>query len=203
MKIDPRAISARECYKLLIGSIVPRPIAWVSTVGEDGVDNVAPFSFFTSVCTYPPTVCFTAIRRAGEKKDTVRNIEYTGDFVINLVTEELAEAMNISCGDYLPEVDEFQVAGLTAIPGDKVRSPRVAESPISLECKLVQMIELGEGEHRTSVPFGEVVQFHIKDEFLHDGRIDMEMLQPVGRLAGDLYTKTRQIFEMKRPRVGR
>ncbi|MDO8674209.1 MAG: flavin reductase family protein, partial [Dehalococcoidia bacterium] len=138
MKVDPREVTARECYKLLIGSIVPRPIAWVSTVGENGVFNVAPFSFFTSVCTYPPTVCFTAIRRAGEKKDTVRNIEFTGDFVVNLVTEELAEAMNISCGDYPPEVDEFQVAKLTAVPGDKVRSPRVAESPISLECKLVQ-----------------------------------------------------------------
>lgn len=203
MKIDPRDLTTNDCYKLLIGCVVPRPIAWVSTVSEDGISNVAPFSYFTAVCNNPPTICFTASRREGEKKDTVRNIENAGDFVVNVVTEELAEAMNITSGEYPPEVDEFQVANLTAVPSDKVRSPRVAESPISLECKLVQMIELGEGANSTSVPIGEVVQFHIKDEFIHAGKIDMEKLRPVGRLAGQLYTRTRQIFEMKRPSVGR
>lgn len=201
MKIDPREVGFQDVYKLLIGAVVPRPIAWVSTVGEDGVYNVAPFSFFTVICADPPTLCFSIARRAGEKKDTIRNIEYAGDFVVNVVTEDLAEAMNVSCGDYAPEVDEFQMARLTPVAGEKVKSPRVAESPISMECKLTQVLEFGKAPNVNSLTIGEVVYFHVKDEFLYDGKIDQEKLKPVGRLAGDLYTRSRQIFDMKRPRV--
>ena len=136
MEIDPRSMPSSAVYKLLIGCIVPRPIAWVSTVSADGVANLAPFSFFMGVCNEPPTIAFSSGRREGNKKDTVANAEHTGDFVVNVVDDSLAERMNLTSGEYPPEVDEFALTGLTAAPGVKVRAPRLAEAPISLECRV-------------------------------------------------------------------
>jgi flavin reductase (DIM6/NTAB) family NADH-FMN oxidoreductase RutF len=199
MQFDPQIVAPQSIYKLLIGCVVPRPIAWVSSLSADAIPNLAPFSFFMAVCNNPPTLAFASGRREGNTKDTVRNIEYTQDFVVNLVDDALAEQMNLTSGEYPPEVDEFALTGLTAAPGIKVKAPRVAEAPISMECRVVQILPVGRGPH--SLVLGEIVYFHIRDD-LYDpntGRIDMHRLHPVGRLAGQLYTHVHDIFEMKRP----
>ncbi len=199
MQFDPQIVAPQSIYKLLIGCVVPRPIAWVSSLSEDAMPNLAPFSFFMAVCNNPPTLAFSSGRREDKKKDTVRNIEYTQDFVVNLVDDALAEQMNLTSGEYPPAVDEFALTGLTAAPGIKVKAPRVAEAPISMECRVVQILPVGHGPH--SLVLGEIVYFHIRDD-LYDpntGRIDMHRLHPVGRLAGNLYTHVHDIFEMKRP----
>lgn len=199
MQLDPGTMSAESIYKLLIGCVVPRPIAWVSTVGADGVHNLAPFSFFMGVCQDPPAIAFSAGRRAGGRKDTVRNVEHTGEFVVNVVDDDLAEPMNLTSGEYPPEVDEFALTGLTAVPGVRVRAPRVAEAPIGLECRVVQIMPVGRGPH--DLVLGEIVYFHVRDD-LYDratGRVSMSRLRPVGRLAGQLYTQVHDIFQMKRP----
>src|SRR5262247_2400034 len=199
MEIDPQTAPQQSIYKLLIGCVVPRPIAWVSSLSDNGVANLAPFSFFMAVCNDPPTVAFASGRRAGNKKDTVRNVEHTQDFVVNLVDDALAEQMNLTSGEYPSEVDELAVTGLTAAPSVKVKAPRVAEAPINLECRVVQILPVGHGPH--SLVLGEIVQFHIRDDLYNPntGRIDMYNLHPVGRLAGNLYTRVRDIFDMKRP----
>ena len=199
MELDPKAIGEAATYKLLIGCVVPRPIAWVSTVDAAGVRNLAPFSFFMGVCGDPPTIAFSSGPREGGSKDTVRNVEASGEFVVNVVDDAHAEAMNASSGEYPPEVDEFAVAGLAAAPGVRVKAPRVATAPISLECRVAQIVRVGHGPH--SVVFGEIVYLHIRDD-LYDartGRIDVAALHPLGRLAGHLYSHTHDIFEMKRP----
>lgn len=199
MQLDPAIMPPQSVYKILIGCVVPRPIAWVSTVSADGVPNLAPFSFFMGVCNEPPTIAFSSGRREGNKKDTVTNAEHTGDFVVNVVDDPLAEQMNLTSGEYPPEVDEFALTGLTAAPGVKVRAPRLAEAPISLECRVDRIIAVGRGPH--SLVLGEIVYFHVRDEVYDPatGRIDMHGLRPVGRLAGNLYAHIHDIFEMKRP----
>ena len=199
MQFDPQIVAPQSIYKLLIGCVVPRPIAWVSSLSDEAIPNLAPFSFFMAVCNNPPTLAFSSGRREDKKKDTVRNIEYTQDFVVNLVDDALAEQMNLTAGDYPPEVDEFALTGLTAAPGIKVKAPRVVEAPISMECRVVQILPVGHGPH--SLVLGEIVYFHIRDDLYNSatGRIDMHKLHPVGRLAGNLYTHVHDIFEMKRP----
>ena len=206
MEIDPHSLSSTTAYKLLIGCIVPRPIAWVSTVSAEGVNNLAPFSFFMGVCGDPPMLAFSVGPRSSPSgagaaflKDTVRNLEATGDFVVNVVDDELAEQMNHTSGEYPPEVDEFALAGLTAAPGVKVRAPRLQQAPISMECRSTQILRVGRGPH--SLVLGEILYFHVRDD-LYDrgtGRVDMRRLKPVGRLAGEMYTHVHELFEMKRP----
>ena len=199
MELDPNVIGEAAAYKLLIGCVVPRPIAWVSTVDPAGVRNLAPFSFFMGVCGNPPTIAFSSGPREGGRKDTVRNVEANGEFVVNVVDDAHAEAMNASSGEYPPEVDEFTVAGLRASPGVRVTAPRVATAPISLECRVAQIVRVGHGPH--SVVFGEIVFIHVRDDLYEPatGRIDVAALRPVGRLAGHMYSHTRDLFEMKRP----
>src|SRR5262249_28488878 len=171
----------------------------VSSVGPDGVHNLAPFSFFMGVCGDPPTIAFSSGPRAAGRKDTVVNAEHTGDFVVNVVDDALAPHMNLSSGEYPAEFDELALTGLTAAAGVKVRAPRVVEAPISLECKVDQILKVGRGPH--SLVLGEIVYLHVRDE-LYDpatGRIDMHRLKPVGRLAGHLYSHIHDLFEMNRP----
>ena len=202
MQLDPHTMKQESIYKLLIGCVVPRPIAWVSTVGPDGVNNLAPFSFFMGVCSEPPTIAFSSGPRAKNRKDTVRNAEHTGDFVVNVVDDDLAEQMNLSSGEYPPEVDEFALTGLTAAPGTRVRAPRVTQAPISLECRVARIIPVGRGPH--SLVLGEIVYFHVRDDLYETatGRIDVARLRPVGRLAGNSYAHVHDIFQMKRPSDG-
>jgi flavin reductase (DIM6/NTAB) family NADH-FMN oxidoreductase RutF len=199
MQFDPQVVAPQSIYKLLIGCVVPRPIAWVSSLSADMIPNLAPFSFFMAVCNDPPTLAFSSGRRAGQKKDTVQNIEHTQDFVVNLVDDALAEQMNLTSGEYPQDVDEFALTGLTAVPSVKVKAPRVLESPINLECRVVQILPVGHGPH--SLVLGEIVYFHVRDDLYNPntGRIDMHNLHPVGRLAGNLYAHVHDIFEMKRP----
>ena len=208
MQFDPQVIDSAAMYKLLIGSVVPRPIAWVSSVDAAGVRNLAPFSYFMAITHEPPTIAFSAGPRGAEigggvrgKKDTLHNVEVTHEFVVNIVDDALAEAMNVTSGDYAAEVDEFTQASLAAAPSVKVKPPRVAAAPISMECRLAQVIPVGRLPHHLIV--GEIVQMHVRDDVYDPatGRLDVHRLKPVGRLAGHLYTHVHDIFEMKRPAV--
>ncbi len=200
MKIDPVNLDFKAAHELLLGAVVPRPIAFVSTIGEDGVGNVAPFSCFTPVCMKPMLVGFGVGRnRNAKKKDTLANIELSRDFVLNLVTEDLAEAMNQSSAEYPSQVDEFKEVGLTPAKADMVRSPMVGESPINMECRLVQVIEFGDAPRLTSFIIGEVVRVHVKDDLYVNDEIQHSGLMAIARMGGELYCRTRDIFEMKRP----
>ena len=198
MQLDPQTLESTAVYKLLISSVVPRPIAWVSSVDRDGVPNLAPFSYFMAITDAPPTIAFSCSARGAGKKDTLRNVEATGEFVVNITDDDCADAMNLSSGDYPPDVDEFAVTKLTALPSAVVKAPRVGEAPINMECKLVRILPVGK---KASLVLGEIVQWHVRDD-VYDaatGRLDMHRLRPVGRLCGNLYSHIHQIFEMKRP----
>ncbi len=199
MEIDPSRTTAESMYQLLISLVVPRPIAWVSTVDTQGVRNLAPFSFFNIVSGAPPILMVSINQRDGRPKDTLVNILATREFVVNVVDEELASQMNCTSGNYPPEVDEFQVAGLAPVPSVKVQAPRVGQAPISLECVLVQTLKFPRCSY--TVVFGEVVYFQIDDRVLNErGRVDPEKLKPIGRLGGkSAYTALGRLFEMVRP----
>lgn len=200
MKIDPRDLKHFDTHHLLVSTVLPRPIAWVSTIGEDGAYNLAPFSAFAMMGMKPTHVHISIGRaRGGQKKDTLVNIEFSKDFVINVVTEALAEAMNQSAAEYPSDVDEFKEVGVTPVKADIVKAPMVAESPASMECKLVQIMEFGEFPRYNSVVIGEIVRVHIKDELYANGELQISDLKVVGRLGGDLYCRITDIFEMKRP----
>lgn len=198
MKVEPVNLPRKQLHDFFGSLIVPRPIAFVSTIGPDGIYNAAPFSAFIRLTLDPPIVCLAIGRRKGEKKDTVRNIEFSGDFVVNVVDESLAKAMNQASYDYPSNVDEIKEVGLTALPGEKVRSPRIAESPINLECQLMQILEFGK-RPGSSIIFGEVVLVHIRDDICSNGAVDPLKAKIIGRLGSDLYCYTTHIFEMKSP----
>jgi len=200
--INPNEHDHNNIYKLMIGSIVPRPIAFVSTVSPNGVRNLAPFSFFNGVCSNPPIVLFsTVIRKDGKHKDTLNNVQATKEFVVNIVSEEFAEKMNLSSADVPPDVDEFTLSGLTPIPSDCVKPPRVKESKISMECKLIQIVQFGTGPGGGHTVFGEILRFHIDDELFDNFRIDPDKLHPIGRMGGPTYTRTRDRFDLVRPKT--
>lgn len=202
MKIDLANLNQRDSHHLMVDAVVPRPIAWVATVSEDGVFNLAPYSAYCLVSLKPAMVGFcVAATRDGRKKDTLRNIESTKEFVINVVDETLAEAMNATSGPYPSDVDEFKEAGLTPVKADLVRAPVVAESPINLECRLTQILEFGEAPLTNSFIIGEVLRVHVRDELYANGEIQMSKLKAIGRLGGggDLYCRTSDSFEMTRP----
>jgi len=184
--------------------IVPRPIALVSTVSHDGIRNLAPFSFFTGISSKPTLICFCPGPRpdGGTRKDTLENISRTKEFVVNIVSEEIAEAMNLTAGEYPPEADEFAIAGLTAIPSDLVRPPRVAESHVNMECRLYLSIEFSELPGGGNLVIGEVLRFHVDDRIVENFKIDPDKLRAVGRMGGPTgYTRTRDRFDMIRPKV--
>jgi flavin reductase (DIM6/NTAB) family NADH-FMN oxidoreductase RutF len=199
--IDPKQHTHKEIYKLLIGSVVPRPIALVSSVSADGVANLAPFSFFNAVCSKPPIVLFsTSVRGDGKLKDTLRNIEATKEFVVNIVSEGFAAEMNRCSEDFPPEVDEFKVSGLTPLPASVVRPALVKESLIQMECRLVQVVHFGKGEPGNgSTIFGEVLLFHAAGAVIDNFRIDPSVLRPIGRMGGPQYCRTSDIFNLPRP----
>ena len=202
MTIDPSATETLNVYKLMIGAIVPRPIALVSTLSVDGIRNLAPFSFFTGVSANPPIICFCPMRREGAhpRKDTLRNISDTREFVVNVVSEEIAQAMNITSGEYPPEVDEFELAGLTPVPSDLVKPPRVAEAHVHMECRLYLWMEIGALPLSGNLVLGEVVRFHVDDRWVDNFRIDPDQLRAIGRMGGASYTRTLDRFDMQRPK---
>ncbi|HHC07452.1 MAG TPA: flavin reductase family protein [Actinobacteria bacterium] len=188
-------------YKLLIGAVVPRPIGWIGSVDLEGRRNLAPYSFFNVVAATPPTVFFAPGHRRGRPKDTLANVMATGEFTVNVVDEALAEAMNLTSGEYGPEVDEAALAGLEMRPGRLVAAPYVVASPAVLECKVVELVELGDPPTSTVV-FGRILGARIRSELLAEGRVDPFGLRAVGRMAGAGYTRTVDgYFEMERPSV--
>ena len=200
MKFIPAELNRKDSHDWMMAMILPRPIAFVSTVGEDGVFNLAPFSCFAPVSMKPALVCLQiGNKRDGQQKDTLRNIEFSKDFVINVVDESLAEAMNQSSADYPSNVDEFKEVGLTPVKGEQVKAPRVAESPIHMECRLVQILKYGQAPAIANVVIGEVVLVQVRDELLAGDQIDFSKLKAIGRLGRDLYCRTTDIFELKRP----
>ncbi|MDQ6599203.1 flavin reductase family protein [Bacillus salipaludis] len=190
MEITPETLEWKEAYKLLVGSILPRPIAFVSTLAEDGTANAAPFSFFTAICASPMLVCFSPMRRGkdGAKKDTLVNIENTRQFVINIVSEGIASQMNDCAIEFSPEVDEINETGLTKEPSKKIKVPRIRESLVHLECELYQVLDFGDQPGAGSLVIGKVVHVHVADDLYNNGRIDSEKLKPLGRMAGNTFT---------------
>jgi flavin reductase (DIM6/NTAB) family NADH-FMN oxidoreductase RutF len=201
MILKPEELSIKDNYKLIIGSVLPRPIALVSTLSEDGVPNLAPFSFFTGITSKPATIGFAPALKGkeGEKKDTLANVESLKEFVVNIVTESISEQMVKTASEVAPDVDEFKVAGLTPIDSEIVKPPRVKESPINLECKLYKVVYIGDGTAGSGAfVIGEIVAYHIDDSLYSDGKIDTALLKPVGRLAGQDYTTLGRRFTMER-----
>jgi len=201
--VDPCAAEPRDIYKLMVGAIVPRPIAFVSSLGADGVPNLAPFSFFTAISANPPVICFSPMVRGsdGKRKDTLNNIAATREFVVNVVSEEFVERMNLCSPEYPPEIDEFSVSGLTPVPSDLVKPARVAESRIHMECRLLQIVDVSALPLGGSLVIGEVLRFHIDDELLSGYAIDPDRLNAVGRMGGPSYARTRDRFNLERPPV--
>jgi flavin reductase (DIM6/NTAB) family NADH-FMN oxidoreductase RutF len=210
MIVSPSDLSHKDLYSILLNSVAPRPIAWVSTVSASGQPNLAPFSFFNAVCVDPPLLAFAPGLRQpkqpegshGELKDTLRNIRETKEFVVNVVTYDLREAMNMTSGEYDASVNEFELAKLTPQAPQVVRPPRVAESPVSFECKLHQILDFSTAPTSGSLVIGEIVSIHINDAHLKDGKLDRNSLDLIGRMGGLQYTRTTQRFEMVRPKVG-
>ncbi|HEY3320292.1 MAG TPA: flavin reductase family protein [Planctomycetota bacterium] len=202
MIIDPEKTTPREMYYHMIGCITPRPIAWVSTVSPRGIVNLAPFSFFTGVGANPPTLAFCpANRRDGSKKDTLLNVEATKEFVVNIVPYSLGAPMNETGAEVPYETDELAAAGLTPQPSEKVKAPRVKESPVHLECVLQQIVYVGTGPLGANIVVGRVVLMHIDDKLLDaTGQIDPRKLDTIGRMGGELYSRTTELFELPRPR---
>ena len=206
LSLNPADCEARQVYKLMTGIIVPRPVALVSTVDGKGAANLAPFSFFSGVGSVPPTILFCPALRAGDsaeaghRKDTLRNVEETGEFVVNVVSEALAAGANATAADVPPDVDEFQLAGLTAVASEAVRPPRVGESPAQRECRLLQVIYTGHAPGSGVIVLGEVVRFHVREDLLEDFRVDPAGLDAVGRMAGNTWVRTRDRIELARPK---
>lgn len=207
--IDPAVENPQNIYRLLIGSVLPRPIAFVSSISADGVPNLAPFSFFTVASANPPVVCFTPLARSadggkaiGGKKDTLANIEATGEFVVNIVSESFASQMNVCSGEYPPDVDEFAMSGLTPVASDLVKPARVAESLVQMECKLLQVVRLGDRPLAGNLVLGTVVRFHVADSIANPFRIEPVELRAIGRMGGAQYARTTDLFELIRPEAG-
>lgn len=202
MEINTESLKWKDAYKLIQGSVLPRPIAFVSSQDEEGHDNLAPFSFFTAISADPMMVCFSPMRRGtdGAKKDTLKNIEATKQFVINIVSEEIVQQMNDCATEFSSEVDEFEASGLTKAQSFAVQPRRVKESQVHLECELDQVVHYG-GDHAGagSLVIGKVIHVHVNDELYENGRINTEKLNPVGRLAGATYTlPMAKTFELQR-----
>ena len=197
MRIDPKNFEGFN--RVLTGVVVPRPIAFVSSVSADGIVNLAPFSFFNAMAYDPATIVLGISRSAGWKaKDTLANIEATGEFVVSVVVDDIAEAMNSTAAEFPADVDEFQIAGLTPKPSELVRAPLVAESPVNMECRLNQVVAVGDGS-KHAIVIGEIALMHIRDDIINGHRISHRRLKPVGRLAGNMYCNTHEVYEMVRP----
>ncbi|MEO5618327.1 MAG: flavin reductase family protein [Candidatus Eisenbacteria bacterium] len=199
MILEPGAVSPGAMYHFMISLVVPRPIAFVSTVSPAGRRNLSPFSFFNAISGDPPLVGISILDRPDDPKDTLRNIRDTREFVVSLVNEPLLGPMVETSGDWPADADEFEVAGLAAAPSDRVRPPRVAASPVAMECRLYQEITLGSA----AFVVGEILRVHVADEVLTDGRVDAARLLSVGRLGGDGYCEVRDVIHKSRPTVTR
>ncbi|MBI5965744.1 MAG: flavin reductase family protein [Chloroflexi bacterium] len=203
MELNPTTLPHQSIYKILTGSVLPRPIGWISSIDMSGRPNLAPFSFFNVVCSNPPTVLFCPMIRSldGKTKDTLNNVRATNEFVVNIVTEDLLNAMNASSIEAPGEFNEFDYAGLTLAPSVAVKPPRVAESPIHFECRVREIIEIGNDPGGGSIVIGTILRIHADDGvMLGEDKINLTALKPIGRLMGSGYCRVTDIIEMERPK---
>jgi len=201
MHLEPTPANAIDAYHLLVGVVTPRPIAWVTTVSPAGVINLAPFSFFNVFGANPPVVVFSPTNeRDGTKKDTLNNVIASGEFVVNVSVAKLAEQVNLTSRELPPDQSEIELAGLHTTASVRVKPPRVTEAPAALECKVRQIIPMGDGPIAGNLVIGEVVMIHVADDVLDAaGRPDPRKLRTVARLGGDSWCHTSDLFELKRP----
>ncbi|MCK6206509.1 flavin reductase family protein [Bacillus infantis] len=200
LSIDPASLPERENYKFLIGSIIPRPIAFVTTLSKDDVVNGAPFSYFNIVSANPPMISLSIQRAQGRQKDTARNILESKEFVVHIVDELNVEKVNQTAASLPPEQSEIEAAGFTAEASEKIAVPGVKEAKIRMECVLEHALELGGTDSPgTDFIIGKVVQFHIEEDLYDKGRIDQKGLAAVSRLAGNDYAKIGEVFTIERP----
>ena len=208
MHVRPSDLPYNEFYRILISSVAPRPIAWVSTISALGQLNLAPFSFFNAICGKPPLLAFAPALRMrgegtsihGETKDTLRNVRETGEFVVNVVTYDVAEAMNLTSGEYDSTINEFELAKLTPGPSKIVKPPHVAESSVNFECKVYQILDFSSPPQGGGLVIGEILSIHIDEKHLKDGRIDGDSLDLIGRMGGIQYARTKDRFNLVRPK---
>lgn len=201
MLLDFTTLPTREGYNWMINAITPRPIAWVSTISAAGHTNLAPFSFFQGVCACPPTLLFSGANdRTGKKKDSVINVAQVPEFVVNIVPYALREPMNLTAAPLPHGESEFDKFNIATAPSVRVRPPRVAAAPVAFECKLDRIIELGGGPLGANVVFGTILCMHVDESVLGaDGYIDSRKLDAIGRMGGDYYTRTTELFTIQRP----
>ncbi len=201
MILDLAQLPPRDAYRWMVNAITPRPIAWVSTISAAGKTNLAPFSFFQGVCAKPPTLIFCGANdRTGKKKDSVINVNAVPEFVVNLVPYALREPMNLTAATLPYGESEFEQFGIPTAASQKVRPLRVAAAPIAFECKLDRIVELGDGPLGSSVVFGTILCMHVSESVLNgDGAIDPVKLDTIGRMGGDFYTRTTELFSIMRP----
>lgn len=201
MQIDPSQSSVLEVYHHLVSIVTPRPIAWVTTLSRSGVVNLAPFSFFNLFGANPPIVVFSpTLRRDGSKKDTLRNLEQIGECVIHVATASLADQVNLSSKELPPDESEVALVGLSTVPSLKVRPPRLLESPAAMECVVRQILSFGNGAIAPNLVIAEVVLIHIAEAILDErGGVDPRRLQTVGRMGGNYWCRTTDLFELARP----
>lgn len=201
MELDPRSLTVMEVYQWMVGLVTPRPIAWVSTISPKGIVNLAPFSFYNAFGANPPVVVFSpALRANGEKKDTLRNIEANGEFVIHAATAPFADALNLSSKDLPYEESELSLVDLPTVPSSQVKPPRLATVPFAMECRLIQIVPLGNGSISGNLVIGEVVYFHIDEAILDEnGKPDPHKVKAIARLGGDYWCHTSDLFRKPRP----
>lgn len=201
MLIDVSTSDVVAVYQALVGVVTPRPIAWVTTIDDVGRVNLAPFSFFNAFGANPPVVVFSpTLRRDGSKKDTLINLGMVPEFVVNAAVEDLAGKMNATAKELPRGQSEAEYSGLTLQPSSKVRPPRIAESPVHLECRMCQLISIGDGPIAANLVIGEVLLIHIDDAVLDpSGRVDPRKLKTIARLGGNYYCRSTELFEMDRP----
>jgi flavin reductase (DIM6/NTAB) family NADH-FMN oxidoreductase RutF len=194
---DPEAMEKTAVYKIMAGCIVPRPIAFITTMSREGIRNAAPFSFFNCISTDPPLVCvaISPVVKTEHRKDTLANILETREFVVNIVNTDIAQAQDICSGTYPSDVDEIALAKLTALDCHRIKPPRLLESPVNFECRLVQSLVIENS--RYTLVIGRVVYIHVRPDLISSqGRIDAGRLAAVGRMAGNMYTHTSELFTL-------
>jgi len=205
MQIDPSNLERRELFELVGRSISPLPVVLVSTVSPDGIYNAAPYSFVSPISYQPPRVSISFGLREGQKKDTLRNIESSHDFVLNIVDEALIGQTVKTSADYADGVDETKEVGLTSVKSEMVRSPRIREAKISMECRLVHELEIpekireGKGLGLRAIVFGEIILWHISKQVWIDGKINSACPWTVGRVGPELYCRTGDVFKIEKP----
>lgn len=200
MQFDPQELEQTAIYKLLTGIVIPRPIGWISTINEDGIHNLAPFSYFNAVGDDPPHVMFSTVHSNNLNKDTLNNVLATKQFVVNMVTEDLVEQMNLTSQPIAANESEFELAGLSPIASSLVKPPRVKECKITMECEMVHHYKLENSKTGgATIVIGKIVLFHIDESVLLENyKINLETYKPIARLAGSNYSKLGEIFSIKR-----